>query len=542
MRLSAGIRAGSGGPEVFAVETRQSTSWKWNLGALAALVALRTLIGWHFLYEGLVKLANPNWSSGDYLKGTEWVFSGLFHRVAASEPLLRAVDLANMWGLVFIGLGLMLGLFTRTAALCGALLLGLYYLAHPPLAGMGYGLPTEGSYLLVDKNLVELAALLALSVTPTGRYMGLDGLLGALRGSSAVAEHALLELGAPCDKQPTVVSVGRRELLRHLLPVPAMGAFAYAFQQRRGWESLETKNLLAHIKVRGADGVSGASAKRVDAAVLAELKGPIPRARIGKLELSRLFLGGNLIGGWAHARDLIYVSDLVCAYHTDRKVFETFHLAECCGINTILTNPRLSRVITDYWRREGGKIQFISDCAQGSLLEGARVSMDAGAHACYAQGGVTDKLVEEGNFDTLATFLDLVRANGLPAGIGGHKLETVKACVERGLKPDFWVKTLHHTNYWSARGMPEQDNIWCVNPEETIAYMEQREEPWIAFKVLAAGAIHPREGFPYALRNGADFLCVGMYDFQVVRNANLFLDAWDRVLQDPSGRRRPWRA
>ena len=509
---------------------------------MPALVLLRTLIGWHFLYEGLTKLGNPNWSSAAYLKGSEWFLSGFFHQIAQNEQALRAVDLMNMCGLTLIGLGLMLGCFTRLASASGALLLGLYYAAYPPLAGMGYGLPSEGSYLLIDKNLIELAALLVLSCVPTGRFIGLDGLLRSLRGVSSASESAPLKEGAPPDNVPEAAAVGRRELLRHLLPVPAVGAFAYAFQKRRGWESLEVEHLLSHMKPHTADAMSGASAKRVDALSLDELRGPIPRAKIGNLELSRIFLGGNLIGGWAHSRDLMYVSDLVCAYHTDRKVFETFHLAECCGINTILTNPRLCRVISDYWRREGGHIQFISDCAQGTLLEGARASIDAGAHACYAQGGTTDGLVEKGDFDTVAKFMEFVRASGLPVGIGAHKLETVQACVDQGLKPDFWVKTLHHTNYWSAKTQPQQDNIWCVNPEETIAYMEHLEQPWIGFKILAAGAIHPKEGFPYALKNGADFLCVGMYDFQVVKNANLFLDAWEQVRQNPDTRKRPWRA
>jgi uncharacterized membrane protein YphA (DoxX/SURF4 family) len=524
------------------MERQKTQMIQWTGTAMLALVVLRTMIGWHFLYEGLVKLANPNWTSAPYLKSTEWMLSGCFHAVAGNEQVLRAADLMNMWGLTLIGLGLMLGCFSRLASLFGALVLVLYYVAHPPLAGLGFGLPVEGSYLLIDKNVVELAALLALACVPTGRFIGLDGLLRAFRGVPTPAESTVLAAGAPPDAAVPVSSVGRREMLKHLLPIPAMGAFAYAFQERRGWESLEAEHLLSHMKAKKVDAVSGASAKRVDVAELSELKGPMPRAKIGNLELSRIFLGGNLIGGWAHSRDLMYVSDLVCAYHTDRKVFETLHLGECCGMNTILTSPRLCRVITDYWKKEGGKIQFISDCAMGGIMQGAKVSIDAGAHACYAQGGVTDRLVAEGDFDTIEKFLELARRNGIPAGIGAHKLETVQGCVDKGFKPDFWVKTLHHTDYWSAKAQPEQDNIWCVNPKETIAYMETLEQPWIGFKTLAAGAIHPKVGFPYALKNGADFICVGMYDFQVVKNANLFLEVWDHVQKDPDGRKRPWRA
>jgi hypothetical protein len=137
----------------------------------------------------------------------------------------------------------------------------------------------------------------------------------------------------------------------------------------------------------------------------------------------------------------------------------------------------------------------------------------------------------------IARGLELIRKNGLPAGIGGHKLETVKGCVDQGIRPDFWMKTLHQTDYWSARpGEKECDNIWCTNPDETIAYMRDLPEPWIAFKVLAAGALDPKAGFQYAFESGADFICVGMYDFQVVDDVNLALDVLNRRL----ARRRQW--
>jgi hypothetical protein len=252
-----------------------------------------------------------------------------------------------------------------------------------------------------------------------------------------------------------------------------------------------------------------------------------------------MFLGGNLMGGWAHSRDLIYVSKLIKTYHTDQKVFDTLRLAEKCGLNTILTNPVLCRVIGDYWRNEGGSIQFISDCAYGSdLMKGIQMSIEGGAHACYVQGGIADRMVREGKLEEISTAVEYIRKFDLPAGIGAHALETVRACVDAGIRPDFWVKTSHHCDYWSAQPAERNDNIWCTDPEETAAYMESLEEPWIAFKILAAGAIHPDEGFRYAFQNGADFICVGMYDFQIVDDVNIAFD----VLAGGLERSRPWRA
>jgi hypothetical protein len=272
---------------------------------------------------------------------------------------------------------------------------------------------------------------------------------------------------------------------------------------------------------------------------LKDLKGQIPKGQIGELELSRIFLGGNLMGGWAHARDLIYVSKLVKTYHNDQKVFDTFQLAERCGMNTILTNPVLARVINKYWRVEQGNIQFISDCAyKNDLITGIKMSIDGGAHACYVQGGIADALVKQGKVEEIGKALEFIRQNNVPGGIGAHELDTVKACVDLGLKPDFWVKTLHRTDYWSSDPVNQNDNIWCTNPEETAEYMKQIEEPWIAFKILAAGALTPEVGFKYAFENGADFICVGMYDFQIVDDANIALD----VLAENLNRQRPWRA
>ena len=144
---------------------------------LIALVVLRVLIGWHFLYEGLVKLFNPHWSSAEYLLESQWIFSEWFISIVANPTGLLIVDFLNTWGLIAIGLGLIAGCLTRVATISGIVLLLLYYVCNPPFVGYSYSAPTEGSYLIVNKNLIEMCALFVSMLFPTHPIIGLDRLI-----------------------------------------------------------------------------------------------------------------------------------------------------------------------------------------------------------------------------------------------------------------------------------------------------------------------------------------------------------------------------
>ena len=150
--------------------------------AMISVTLLRIVVGWHFLYEGIAKLTSPSWSAAGYLKQARGPFGGLFRSLAAQPNLLENANLITMWGLAIVGLLLMLGLFTRLASLAGIGFILLFYFANPPFVGYFYSLPSEGSYLIVNKNLVELCALLVVLVTGSGRVAGLDRLVHARFG------------------------------------------------------------------------------------------------------------------------------------------------------------------------------------------------------------------------------------------------------------------------------------------------------------------------------------------------------------------------
>ncbi len=166
---------------------------KLSRGQETALVVLRTLIGWHFLYEGFVKLWWPSWtragvplgrwSAAGYLRASSGPFADVFKGLA-DVSWMPWLDGLMAWTLLLVGLGLMLGLFTQLACAGALALLALFYLSYLPTHGvMEPG--AEGSYLFVNKNLLEAAAVAVVLLFRTGRIAGLDLLLARPRAAQA---------------------------------------------------------------------------------------------------------------------------------------------------------------------------------------------------------------------------------------------------------------------------------------------------------------------------------------------------------------------
>lgn len=145
---------------------------------LSALVALRVLTGWYFLYEGVTKLLSPTWSAYGYLMDSKGWLTPVFTWMADTPLVLNTVNYLNIYGLTLIGLSLMLGIFSRTGSIGAIVMLALFYLSHPPLMDVSYVLRPEGSYLWVDKNLIIMASVVVSGlVFPTSGRVGFDRFL-----------------------------------------------------------------------------------------------------------------------------------------------------------------------------------------------------------------------------------------------------------------------------------------------------------------------------------------------------------------------------
>lgn len=483
------------------------------------LALLRIAAGWHFLYEGLIKVLDPSWTARWYLEGSRWIFGDFFRWIASDPSLLSAADFLNSWGLTLTGLALMLGLFTRFASWTGIVMLAAYYLAYPPFGIWTTGAINEGNYFIVSKNIIELLALLVLGFTQSGRFYGLD--FYRTRKTATPTTEGINSVNTVAISD----SSRRRDLIKSLAGLPFLALFS--------------GGLIKSLSGREPDAVSGATIK-LDFKKLDELEGKLPTGQLCGYEVSRLIMGCNLISGYAHARDLKYANQLFKAYNDEKRILNTLHLAEMAGINTTFTVNRNYPYIRKYLKIYDGRMQTIYQVyiKEDNFFGDIDLAISNGANLLYIQGAESDRYVREGKSGKLAEAVEYIKKKGFPAGVGAHSLEVIKTCEKEGIPADFYVKTFHHDNYWSAHPRENRtefsvdtkrysdhnmihDNIFDLFPEQTAEFMKSVRKPWIAFKVLAAGAIAPKDGFRYAFENGADFICVGMFDFQIVEDVNL---------------------
>jgi pyridoxal biosynthesis lyase PdxS len=293
---------------------------------------------------------------------------------------------------------------------------------------------------------------------------------------------------------------------------------------------------------------AAAEAASAPSASTATAQPAMPTGQIAGQEFSRLMLGGNLIGGWSHSRDLSYVSTLARRYNTDAKIRETFELAEANGITAINTwVMQENSHLFNHWKR-GGKMKWFAQVrldGAGGYSQITR-AIDEGAAGIHLTGDAAESLLREGKFEKVGETVELIKSRKRLAGVGAHDLRVVVECEKAKLDVDFYQKTFHSHEYYTAPRPGENDpvgphdNSWCSDPQAVIDVMAKIKKPWIAFKILAAGAIAPRAAFPYAFNSGADFILVGMFDWQIEEDTKLARRVVAAVKSPDSKRTRPW--
>lgn len=279
----------------------------------------------------------------------------------------------------------------------------------------------------------------------------------------------------------------------------------------------------------------------------------VPQAElVPGMTIGRMLLGGNLLTHYTHSRDLRYVYTLAARYNTKEKIFETMALAEAHGVNALVIHTAAGVVdwLQEYRHKHGGKMKWII-CPTAEIQDdmtaykdACKMLRDIGTDSIYLWGVQGDRLGGvslSGNRSTprpdlIAKAVEAAKDVGLPAGVGAHRLETIRCCEEHGIPADYYVKTLHSTDYPSVD--IGHDNRWSFTPDETIEFMKGIRKPWMAFKVMAAGAIPPRPAFTYALQHGADFALVGMFDFEIAENVGTINEVF--ALPAVASRSRPW--
>lgn len=236
----------------------------------------------------------------------------------------------------------------------------------------------------------------------------------------------------------------------------------------------------------------------------------LPIGKIGKYEVSRLICGGNPFRSFAHSGEFKYVSRLFAQYFTDDKVVETLSLCADNDINTFLgrTDDHVARFLDKYEQSRGERIQWIAQTApeREPIEVNIKFAAEREAIGCFTHGRTSDELAAAGNLAKIGECMSMIRENGMIAGVGSHKPEVIRAVHEAGIDVDFFFLTINNVGYQ------------CENPGLAGEIMRSIDKPFIGFKVLGAGRTVPQEGFRFAVESGADFIAVGMFDFQIEQN------------------------
>ena len=439
--------------------------------ANVAFALLRILIGWHFLYEGLWKLFQERgWSCLSYLEVAQGPLAGLFKWMSAQTWIVAIGDWAVMLGLAAIGLSLMTGVLSRVAAFFGILLLGMFYSAQPPEPFATAMSGADGRFFFLERNAVEMLALATIVVFPVWRGW-----------------------------------------LRTFLPgIAALAVFGGCF-----WSQYRAGTF------KYVEAVTSATVKVHEFTALAALKEPFAdKTDLAGIKVSRLALGGDLMAGHAHARDLIWTDEFMRVYHTGGTLERTVRYCTFCGIDAVFGELSFITRILEAAKKVGGNPSYFANCADA---KDAALAKDAGAVSVYVRPEKADALAKSGDVAALKALFAAFRATGLKAGVGAEDVATVRFCVANGIVPDYWVLAFHSLDYPAATMTVRCNNIWCTDPKAAADYMRTRPEPWVAIRGLAGGAINPDKAYGFARENGAAVVAIDLLDYRIVETVNAIM-------------------
>ena len=433
-----------------------------------ALLLLRIAIGWHFLYEGCWKLMQEDgWSCLSYLNAAQGPLAPLFKWMAGLPWLVTTGDWAVQIGLVVIGVSLITGACARFMALGGIALMAMFYCCQPPEPFATAFSGADGRFFLIERNAVEAAGLLLIAAVPWRR----------------------------------------RFEWRHLLGAAVLAAFAVCFclhGRDGGFKKVEA--------------VTSATVKVHEFTALAALKAPLDeKAEIAGVKFSRLALGGDLIAGHAHARDLIWADEFMRRYNGGVTLGRTVRYCLHCGVDAVFAEPTFLAPMRAAAQEAGGDLAFFANCTN---VQDAARAKDGGAKGVYLRPELADELARKGDAAQLKSLVDALKSTGLPTGVGAEDVETVKFCATNGVAPAYWVLAFHSLDYPAATLKTRCNSIWCVDPTAAAAYMKTRPEPWVAIRCLAGGAIDPVKAYKFAKDNGAAAAAIDLLDYRIVETVN----------------------
>ena len=360
------------------------------------------------------------------------------------------------------------------------------------------------------------------------------------------------------EKADSAGKPSRRELLGALGVLPVLGVLPSASPKGKSQGKVDAVTRPTYVTKSDKEEYARLKALDLNDPKVVARQEKMPVGKIGAISFGRLMSGSNLISMNMHSRDLDYVRALAANYNTEERVLMTMKKCEEYGINGIvLKNHNFKRFrLSKYWDEWGGKMKWIADVITTDINKYEELlveHLELGASAAYLWGGASDIWYYQKKKGNIIKAFEIMKKHDVPVGIGAHRLEPIAFCEREGIVPDFYIKTLHHDRYWSAHPKENRrfmemfekdspnhaeyhDNMFCHDHQETVDFMQDVKVPWIAFKVLAAGAIPAEEGLEFAYNSGADFICLGMFDFQVKQDAELAR----KTIAESRNRKRSW--